>query len=109
MSEAVTALQNIYFAIQQNISAMLAACQTQAQRDELMSKYVAARQNYWQAINKVFHDDDPAVKTLVTQANDAAKTLTAISTNLGDIATVLNDITKAVTLGSQIVAKVVAL
>jgi NAD+--asparagine ADP-ribosyltransferase len=106
MSEAITALQNIYFAIQLKLNDMLASCQTQAQRDQVMSQYVAARQNYWQAINKVFHDDDPSVKALVTQANAAATTLTSINTSLGDIATVLNDLTKAVTIGSEIAAKV---
>jgi hypothetical protein len=108
MSDALTSLESIYFAIQKNISSVLAACKTQAQRDQIMAQYVAARQNYWQAVNKAFHDDDPAVKALVTQATTSITKLNALSTSLGNITTVINDITKAVTIGSQIAAKVIA-
>jgi hypothetical protein len=108
MSDALTTLESTYFVIQKNISMLLAGCKTQAQRDQIMAQYVVARQTYWQAVNKAFHDDDPALQALVTQANTALTKLNAIGTSLGNITTVINDITKAVSIGGEIAAKVIA-
>ncbi len=91
-----------------NLDDMLAACPSQAERDQVMSQYVAARQNYWNCINKAFHDDDPVVQALVVQGKNCAITITNINAKLGAIATVINDLTQAVTTGAQIAAKVIA-
>jgi uncharacterized membrane protein YccC len=108
MGDALETLQDIYFAMETNLDMMLAACQSQADRDQVMSEYVAARQNYWNCINKAFHDDDPAVQALVAQGKNCATTITNINAQLGNIATVINDLTQAVTIGAQIAAKVIA-
>jgi hypothetical protein len=109
MGDALAAVENIYFTFQDNLNDALAACPDQARRDAVMTKYVAARQNYWQCINKGFHDDDPAVQALVVQAKAACADLETIDAHLGDIAKVIDIVTKAVTVGSQIASKVITL
>jgi hypothetical protein len=76
MQSALAELETTYFTLQSQIGPLLAACQTQAQRDALTTQYVAARSAYWSCVNKAFHDDDPAVIALTTQldaANDQLK------------------------------------
>ena len=109
MSDALSAVQALYFTMQANLNVMLAACPTQVERDQVMTQYVAARQNYWACINKSFHDDDPALQALVDQANDVNTTLTNINDELGDITKVINDLTRAVTIGTNIATKIIAL
>jgi hypothetical protein len=109
MGDALAAVESLYFTFQDNLNDALAACPDQASRDAVMTKYVAARQNYWQCINKGFHDDDPVVRDLVVQAKAACEDLKTIGDHLGDIAKVINIVTKAVTIGSQIAAKVITL
>jgi hypothetical protein len=109
MGDALAAVESIYFTFQDNLNDALAACPDQPSRDAVMTKYVAARQNYWQCINKGFHDDDPAVRDLVVQAKAACTDMTTIDAHLGDIAKVIDIVTKAVTISSQIAAKVITL
>jgi hypothetical protein len=109
MSPALQAVEAVYFTAQQKLNDMLAACPDQASRDQIMTQYVNARQNYFACINKTFHDDDPALATLVDQENASAKELSAIDAQLGDIAKVIDTITKGVTCGAQIVQKIIAL
>ena len=109
MGDALAAVESIYFTFQDNLNNALLACPDQASRDAVMTKYVAARQNYWQCINKGFHDDDPVVRDLVVQAKASCEDLKAIDDHLVDIAKVIDIVTKAVTIGSQIAAKVITL
>jgi hypothetical protein len=107
MSDALNTLETTYFNIQTNLNMMLAACADQGERDQVMAKYVAARQNYWACINKAFHDDDPALQALVAQAGTANSALGDIADQLGDIAKVIGFLTDAVTAGAQIAGMVI--
>jgi hypothetical protein len=108
MGDALSALEQIYFSIQSNLNDMLAACKTQAQRDKVMSQYIAARQNYWQCVNKAFHDDDPELQAIVAEAKTDITALQGIDDNLGKIAKVISMLTQAVDIGSKIAAKVIS-
>jgi hypothetical protein len=108
MSDALSTLETIYFTLQSNLDDMLAACQTQDDRDSVMTQYVAARASYWKCINHAFHDDDPALIALVAQAKVNIAQFDKIDESLGDIAKVLNIITETVTVASQIASKVIA-
>jgi len=83
------------------------AGQTPAQRDALSTQYVQARQNYWACVNKAFHDDDPQVVSLTAELAAANQQLSKAVKEMGDITTVLRNITSVVTLGSQLAAKVI--
>ena len=109
MSDALSNVEAIYFTIQTNLDMMLAACPSQIERDQIMTQYVAARQNYFQCINKAFHDDEPALEALVVQAKSCITALTRINDHLGDITKVVNDLTQTVTIGAEIAKKVIIL
>jgi hypothetical protein len=109
MQSALAELETTYFTLQSQIGTLLAACQTQAQRDALTTQYVAARSDYWSCVNKAFHDDDPAVVALTTQLDAANNRLKAAVQQLGDIKTVIDNITQVVTVGASLAAKVIAL
>ncbi len=108
MSDALEALESIYFTFQTNLDDMLAACPSDTERDRIMSQYVAPRASYWKCINHAFHDDDPALKALVAAANTDIDALTNIDASLGNIAKVLQIIDETVTVAAQIAAKVIA-
>jgi len=104
MGNALLALQNQYIFLTQNLSMILAACPTQEQRDAIQSQYVASRRNYFNCINKIFHDDDPAVANLVRKMQSGQTTLTNMMNGLNDIAKVIDDITQVVKIGAQLVS-----
>lgn len=108
MSDALDALEAIYFTLQNNLSDMLAACSSQAERDSIMSQYVAARQAYWSCVGRAFHDDDPAVQALVADARDDINKLNEIESSLGDIAKVMNVIEETVSVATALASKVIA-
>jgi hypothetical protein len=108
MQSALAELETTYFTLQSQIGPLLAACQTQAQRDTLTTQYVAARSAYWSCVNKAFHDDDPAVIALTTQLDAANDQLKKAVQELGNIKTTIDNITQVVTIGASLAAKVIA-
>jgi hypothetical protein len=109
MGDALSTVEGIYTSLQASLDDMLMACPTQADRDTVMSKYVAARENYWNCIKKAFHDDDPALQALVAEGKTDIDAIKNINDSLGDITKVIDTITHAVTVGSQFAAKLIAL
>ncbi|MBT9331564.1 hypothetical protein [Paracidobacterium acidisoli] len=102
MGSSLQALQDQYFFLTQNLSDMLAACETQAQRDALQAQYVTARRNFFNCINKTLHDDDPAAAALVQQMKTEQENLKKAVTDLSKIATVISVITDAVKVGTAL-------
>jgi len=102
MGSALLALQNQYIFLTQNLSMLLAACQTQEQRDAIQSQYVTCRRSYFNCVNTVFHDDDPAVAKLVGQMKTEQTELGKLVDGLNDIAKGINVITQAVQVGVQL-------
>lgn len=109
MSPSVEALENLYFLLRGSLTTAQAHGATPDQLDQLRTQIVAARTNYWTAINSIFHDDDPLVRNLTSQLNSAQISLEATIKHLNNVAKVLDAITKAVDIGSQLVAKAVLL
>jgi hypothetical protein len=58
----------------QHLSDILDACQTDDQCTQRAS-YVEAWRNYWNAINEIFHDEDPRISQVVEQMHDAQDSL----------------------------------
>lgn len=109
MNPSLQALENLYFLLRTSLTTLQAQGATPAQLDELRAQIVRARTNYWFALNKILHDDDPEVRNLTSQLNAAQLSLEATIEHLNNVAKVLNAITRAVDIGSQIVAKAIAL
>src|SRR5580658_3076312 len=107
MQSALAELEENYLTLQSQIGMLLNACQTQDQRDALTAKLVAARSNYWNCVNKAFHDDDPTVVALTTQLDAANNQVKAAVQQLGDINKTIDTITQAVTIGASLAAKVI--
>ncbi len=109
MNPSVEALENLYFLLRGSLTTLQAQGATVDQIDQLRAQIVRARTNYWTAVNSILHDDDPEVRTLTSQLNSAQLSLEATIKHLGNIAKVLDAITKAVDIGSQIIEKAISL
>ena len=109
MNPSLEALENLYVLLRGSLSTLQAQGATIDQLDLLRAQIVRARTNYWTAINSVLHDDDPEVRILTSQLNSAQLSLDATIKHLGDVAKVLDAITKAVDIGSQIIEKAISL
>jgi hypothetical protein len=109
MNPSLEALENLYVLLRGSLSTLQAQGATPDQLDALRTQIVLARTNYWTAINSILHDDDPQVRDLTSQLNTAQLSLQATIKHLDDVAKVLDAITKAVDIGSQLAAKAVAL
>ncbi len=104
MGDALATLEQQYFFLRDNQFDLLAACKTDDQKNTILSNLVAARRNYWNCINKLFHDDDPRIVTAVTQMKAAQSSLEAMVTQLDNVTKVLAAVTKAVSMGTQLAA-----
>lgn len=109
MGPSVQALENLYVLLRGSLTTLQAQGATPGQLDQLRTQVVQARTNYWTAINSIFHDDDPGVRDLTSELNTEQLSLEATIKHLGEVSKVLDAITKAVDIGSQLVAKAVSL
>jgi hypothetical protein len=109
MSPSSEAVAQIYFNYQTNLNAMVDACPQQTDKDYIANKLTQARTNYFACLNKSFQEHDPELKVLVTQAQGSAETLKHIEDHLAEVSKVIDVVTDAVTVGSKIAAKVIAL
>jgi recombinational DNA repair protein RecR len=109
MSQSVEALENQYFLLRSSLSTLTDQGATTNQLDQLRAQIAQSRTNFLTAVTKNLHDDNPQIAELVTQLNAGETNLKTTIDHLGDVAKVIDAITKAVDIGSQIVAKAVAL
>jgi len=109
MSQSIEALENQYFLLRGSLSTLIEQGATTNQLDHLRTQIAQSRTNFLTAANKNLHDDNPEITQLVTQLNTQETSLKTTIDHLGDVAKVIDAITKAVDIGSQIVAKAVAL
>ena len=97
------ALKDQYFLLDRNFNALFAACTLDTQRDELRAAYVNARDNFWEARNRSFHDDEPLVKKLIADLKATQQEIEDSLQNLEDIVKTLQLVTAAVRLGSSLI------
>jgi hypothetical protein len=102
MGDALSSLEAQYLFLTQNLAAVLDACQTEDQRTIVRANYVEARRNYWDAINQIFHDDDPKIEDAVAQMKDAQDSLQAMTQDLANVAKIITTITTAVKIGTEL-------
>ena len=102
MSDAFQCLKETYFTLDVNFNDLFAACQTDDEKNMLRTDYVAARNNFLTAQNKILSDDEPMVKDLVAQIQAAQSQINNELQNLQDVASLLKVITVAVNIGSKL-------
>ncbi len=101
-SQSFKNLKDQYFLLDRNFNKLFAACNA-AQQDQLRRDYVNSRDNFWEARNRVFAENDPLVKTLNKELKDSTDLINGMLSNLKNIAKILNLITGAVRLGSSLI------
>jgi uncharacterized protein YukE len=105
MTDALQSLQDQYIFLTNNLSTLKQACAGDANAtNALMTQYVTCRRNYFNCVNKVFHDDDPSVQQLVQQMKAQQQALNNATAQLGGIAGIISAITNAVQTGTQLAA-----
>lgn len=109
MNASTLALENQYFLLRNSLSEVMNQGATETQLNILRAAIAASRNNYWTATRSILHDDDPEVAALISQMNAIQLTLDQTIKHLGEIAKVLDEITKAVEVGSQLAAKAVSI
>ena len=109
MNPSVEALENQYFLLRAALGTLSDQGATPEQVNQMRTQVVQSRTNYWTALNKVLHDDDPQVQQLVNQLNAEQATLETTVAQLANVTKMIDTVTKAVSIGSQIVAKAVSL
>jgi methyl-accepting chemotaxis protein len=102
-SPSFKSLKDQYFLLDRNFNKLFAACTNAAQQDELRRDYVNSRDNFWEARNRIFSENDPQVKKLTKELSDSTDTINGMLQNLQNITKILNTITGAVRLGSSLV------
>ncbi len=102
MGPGLQCLEDLYLYLNANYDDIEAKMTTDEQKKGLATQFVTARSNYWKAINKILHDDDPQVQALVKQMNAAQATLQADVTGLAKVAKIIGDITTAVQIGTKL-------
>lgn len=107
MTAALQALQDQFDLLTASLPDLLAACNGDAAQENLVNaQYATSQANYYKCVNEVFNDNDPAIRTLVTQMRLQRTALAAQVQHIGDIAGVITAITTAVQTGASLAAKV---
>jgi len=106
MATALSDVQATFLSLDAQYNVLLAACTTQAQKDALSAQYSDAQQNYQSTLNATLTDDDAQVAALSTQLKAANAQVVRATVESGNISKVIDDITTAVSLGTQLVAMV---
>lgn len=109
MKPSTQALGNLYTTSYDNLFDLEARCSNADQIDALHKAVAQCRDNYNAAIRSALQEDDPEVTALTSQMGAIQVTLDQEVKNMGDIASILNVLTKAIDIGSKIAAKVAGL
>jgi hypothetical protein len=103
MGDAMDALERQYTFLDSHFNQLFAACKSDEQRDQLRTCYVTARDNFWEARARVFHEGDPQVDSVIDDLKDAANQINGMLKGEKQIAVILNALTAAVHLGSTLI------
>ena len=103
MSEALDTLQSYYFKLTENLDDYLDRCKTDDQKKALKAEYQQARLNFYTARNKAFAVNDPQIAKVVVDLKAAEDSLQKLTEQLADIAKIINAVTTAVRLGTELV------
>lgn len=109
MNGSLQALEDQYVLLRSSVDVFKEQSASPEQMDVLRTQIVQSRTNYWKAINSIFHDDDPEIERLVGSLQAEQVSLQASLKKIENVSHVISAITKAVEIGSQVVAKAVAL
>jgi hypothetical protein len=101
---ALEKLQDLYFTLDRNFNRLFAACSTDAEKDQLRTDYVNARDAFWEARTRIFNESDPIIKRTSSELTDTKNKIDADLSSLQLTADTLKLVTAAVKLASSLIA-----
>lgn len=104
MANALATVQATFISLDGQYNLLLAACQTQAERDELGERYAAAQEAYLKCVGQTLEDDDATVSALCTQLKEINKQVGALASQMGNMQKVLTILDQALGLGQQVLS-----
>lgn len=96
-------LEKQYFFINRNRRKLLDACTTQKERDRVWRDWTIARDNFHEAQNRVFAENDPIVEQLHNDLKATQEKIEEMTEDLQNIAETLDTITAGVQLASSLI------
>ena len=105
MANALEVVQSTFLSLDAQYNMLLSGCQTDSDRQALADQYATAMLNYQTALNNILSDNDAQVKEIADKLKAANELVVRATSQLGQISTVIDNITTAVALGSQLIAK----
>jgi len=106
MPNVLSTVQDTFNSLDSQYNLLLAACKTSEQRTALEQQYAVAEATYQKCIGQMLSDDNAQVAALSAQLKTANVAVKQSVTVMGDINGVIDEITKAVTLGAKLVSMV---
>jgi hypothetical protein len=105
MANALLDVIDTFTSLDANYDVLMVACQTQTDRDALKAKYAAAQANVETCTGKALEDDDAEVAELSKDLKICNDEIKIAETEMGDMSKVLDNLTQALTIGAQLIAK----
>ncbi len=96
-------LERQYAHLDANFEKIFGGCTTDAQRANFRLDYTTARDNFWEAQNRVFMENDPFVVSLTKELRETQATIEEMTANFEDVVSLLNTITAGVRLASSLI------
>jgi hypothetical protein len=101
-ADIVETIRINYSQLDDNRDAIFAACATDAQRAQFRALFAAAREAYFDALDKAFDVNNPTVQTLTQQLDTTNKDIQGQVTALKDVVAFLNTVAAAVKLATTL-------
>jgi hypothetical protein len=105
MANALLEVVDTFTALDARYNLLWVACQTQGDRDALDANYVAAEENVETCTGKALEDDDAEIAQLSNELKTCNDEIKKAVTEMGGMSKVLDNLTEAITIGSQLIAK----
>ena len=102
-TELMGLLESLYLWLDGNFNSLFKCCMDDTQRGLLRKAYVNARDNYWEARNRVFHENDPLVAQAAQELANTKSEIDQFQIEESNIAAILGLIANAVHLGSSLI------
>ncbi len=104
MANALAEVQETYLSLDKNYSLLLAACQTEAQREQLEAQYAQAQDAYEKCLGQMLDADTAEIADLTARLKVVNAQIAGALSVMGDMSKVLNVITQALTIGEELIA-----
>jgi hypothetical protein len=105
MANALLEVIDTFKTLDAQYNLLRVACRTQADLDTLDAKYAAAEENCEKCTNEDLEDDDAEITQLCGELKTCNDELKKAVAEMGDMSKVLDNLTTALTVGSQLIAK----